>query len=212
MSTGTTNAADNNGQPHPPDTDGAELAPPERRALLQLARASIRHGLDQGTPLTVSATDQPAALRAERAAFVTLQQQGRLRGCIGHLQAVQPLALDVAENAYAAAFNDPRFPPLDAAEFDTLHIAISVLTPAAPIAFGSEAELLAQLRPGIDGVILAWDDTPGAPRGTFLPSVWEQLPDPRDFLRHLKQKAGLPPEHWSDRLCAWRYRTETFSE
>ena len=188
------------------------LTPPERRALLTLASASIRHGLETGRPLPVDLDAQPDTLRAERAAFVTLHRDTQLRGCIGHLEAVQPLARDVAENAFAAAFRDPRFPPLTAGEFDSLHIDISVLTPSEPIAFASEAELIALLRPGIDGVILEDSAAGQGRRGTFLPSVWEQLPQPREFLRHLKQKAGLSPDYWGDGLRAWRYRTESFGE
>jgi len=198
-----------------PDAHGGDkplLAPPERRALLALARASIRHGLETGRPLPVVLDTQPDSLRAERAAFVTLHRDAQLRGCIGHLEAVQPLARDVADNAFAAAFRDPRFPPLTANEFDSLHIDISVLTPSEPIAFASEAELIALLRPGIDGVILEDSAVGHGRRGTFLPSVWEQLPQPRDFLRHLKQKAGLSADYWSDGLRAWRYRTECFGE
>ena len=192
------------------ETDTHLLGESERQALLTLARASIRHGLDRGSALTVDLDTQPEPLRAERAAFVTLHRQGRLRGCIGHLEAIQPLARDVAENAYAAAFRDPRFPPLTEAELADLDIEISVLTPPEAITFESETDLMAQLRPGIDGVILAENDRSGARRGTFLPSVWEQLPRRHDFLRHLKLKAGLSPDHWSDDIRAWRYRTESF--
>jgi AmmeMemoRadiSam system protein A len=184
------------------------LAPEQRRALLRLARDSIAHGLATGRPLPVQVDAQPAPLRAERAAFVTLHEDGQLRGCIGHLDAVAPLAVDVADNAYAAAFRDPRFPPLGADELDRIHIEISVLTPAEPIDFADEQGLLDALEPGRDGVILA----EGPRRGTFLPTVWEQLPDRRDFLSHLKQKAGLSPSHWSDQVRAWRYRSEAFGE
>lgn len=180
----------------------------ERTALLALARASIAHGLRRGAALPVSLDDQPPALRAERAAFVTLHADGRLRGCIGHLEAVAPLAVCVADNAYAAAFRDPRFPALSPPELERLQIQISVLTPAEPIVFDCEQGLLDALIPGVDGVILA----AGARRGTFLPAVWHQLPDRHDFLRHLKQKAGLHPEYWCDELRAWRYRSECFSE
>lgn len=192
------------------ETDARLLDQSERDALLALARDSIRHGLTSDASLPVDLDAQPEALRAERAAFVTLHRKGRLRGCIGHLEAVQPLALDVAENAYAAAFRDPRFPPLTEAELGGLEIEISVLTPPQAIAFRSEADLLTQLQPGIDGLILAESDSPGARRGTFLPSVWEQLPRRQDFLRQLKLKAGLNPDHWSDDMRAWRYRTESF--
>jgi len=192
--------------------DAPLLAEQERHGLLLLARRSIRHGLDTGTALPVDLASQPEALRADGAAFVTLHLGGQLRGCIGHLEPMQPLALDVADNAFAAAFRDPRFPPLCDAEFDAVHIEISVLTPSQPIAFDSEDELIAALRPGIDGVILAETGAGGERRGTFLPSVWEQLPQPRDFLRHLKLKAGLSPDHWSKDVRAWRYGTEAFGE
>ena len=199
-------------QDAPAKNDAPLLAEPERQGLLLLARRSIRHGLDTGAALPVDLTTQPEALRADGAAFVTLHLGGALRGCIGHLEPIQPLASDVADNAFAAAFRDPRFPPVCDAEFDDLHIEISVLTPSQPITFDSEDELLAALRPGIDGVILAETGTGGERRGTFLPSVWEQLPQPRDFLRHLKLKAGLSPDHWSDQIRAWRYGTEAFGE
>ncbi|MCB2262296.1 MAG: AmmeMemoRadiSam system protein A [Candidatus Thiosymbion ectosymbiont of Robbea hypermnestra] len=189
-------------------SDPVAFDPAQRRQLLTLARQSIAHGLDQGGPLPVVPAEYPPALRAQRAAFVTLQLGGGLRGCIGHLEAIQPLVLDVAENAFAAAFRDPRFPPLTRPELARLTIEISVLTPSQPLACTSEEELLRLLEPGRDGLIL--ED--GAARGTFLPTVWESLPDPRDFLRHLKQKAGLPPDHWSERVRVERYRTESFSE
>lgn len=184
------------------------LNPAHRQALLALARRSIVQGLEVGRPLPVvpEAFDEP--LRARRAAFVTLTIRGQLRGCIGHLEAIQPLARDVADNAFAAAFRDPRFPPLTARELGPLHIEISVLTPATPLSFSSETELLALIEPGRDGLILE----AGTARGTFLPAVWESLPDRRDFLRHLKLKAGLPPGFWSDRLRVSRYRTEAFGE
>jgi AmmeMemoRadiSam system protein A len=184
------------------------LGPVERRALLDLARASIRHGLAQHRPLAVDPGDCPAALREPRAAFVTLNRGGRLRGCIGHLEACQPLARDVAENAYSAAFCDPRFPPLGADEVADLEVHISVLSPPEAVPVASEAELLARIRPGIDGLILADDGH----RGTFLPAVWESLPRPQDFLRHLRVKAGLPPDYWSETLRVSRYTAEAFGD
>lgn len=116
--------------------------------------------------------------------------------------------LDVAENAFASAFRDPRFPPLAHFELADLIIEISVLGPSQPLSFTSEEELLRIIEPGRDGLIL--ED--GTARGTFLPTVWESLPHPRDFLRHLKQKAGLGPDHWSEQIRVRRYRTESFSE
>lgn len=183
------------------------LAPTLRRRLIELAWDSIRHGLAQGRPLPVSPREFPPELQAERACFVTLERHGMLRGCIGHLEAMQPLAAEVAENAFNAAFRDPRFPQLEQRELEGLELHLSILTPSRPLAFASEEELVAQLRPGIDGLIL--ED--GFHRGTFLPSVWEQLPEPRQFLRHLKQKAGLAPGYWSPTLRVQRYETESFS-
>jgi AmmeMemoRadiSam system protein A len=184
------------------------LNPQERVTLLDLARRSIAHGLARNTPLPVDPADYPEALRTQLAAFVTLHLSGELRGCIGHLEAVQPLVRDVAENAYAAAFRDPRFSPVTAQELPELAVHISVLTRPEPMTFGSEAELLAQIRPGVDGLIL----TEGRARGTFLPAVWESLPRPQDFLNHLKRKAGLPADHWSDRVQVARYATESFGD
>lgn len=190
-----------NSQNHQP------LSPEGRRMLLGIARDSIQHGLDQGAPLAVVAHDYPAELQAIRACFVTLHLRGSLRGCIGHLEANLPLIEDVADNAYAAAFSDPRFPALARHELADLQIHISVLTPSQPISFTSEADLIGQLRPHRDGLIL----TDGLHRGTFLPSVWEQLPEPAMFLRHLKLKAGLTADHWSEHLQVYRYETESFA-
>nr|WP_297528385.1 AmmeMemoRadiSam system protein A [Thiohalobacter sp.] len=179
-----------------------------RAELLRLARASILHGLETGRPLAVDPADFDPELAAPGAAFVTLHRQGELRGCIGSLEAHRPLVVDVAENAFAAAFRDPRFPPLAVDEFDDLEIEISVLSPPEPMAFTDEADLLRQIRPGVDGLIL--EDM--GRRGTFLPSVWAQLPRREDFLAHLKLKAGLPPGHWSPTVRVWRYTTESFAE
>ena len=192
------------------NSSASDLAPrldPEARSrLLELAHASIRHGLDHGRPLSVRAKDFPEPLRAQRASFVTLERQGALRGCIGHLEAVEPLVQDVAKNAFAAAFRDPRFAPLSESELAELALHISVLTPSTELEFESEQDLIAKLRPGIDGLILQ----EGAARGTFLPSVWESLPEPQQFLAQLKRKAGLPIDHWSERIRVFRYETEAF--
>lgn len=178
----------------------------ERGQLLALAHASIDHGLAHGRPLQPDIETLPPHLCEQRAAFVTLHLAGRLRGCIGSLKARRPLAEDIAANAFAAAFRDPRFAPVTAAVAPRLELEISVLSPPVPMHFRSEADLLAQLRPGIDGLILA--DLGRS--GTFLPSVWTQLPDPSDFLVHLRQKAGLPGDHWSTTLTVERYTTEAF--
>lgn len=173
-----------------------------------LARQSIEHGLSHGRAIEVDPTRYPAELQVQRAAFVTLHTHGALRGCIGHLKAIQPLVRDVADNAFAAAFRDPRFPALRPSELPHLAIEISVLSTAQPLSFASEEELLTLVEPGVDGLILE----EGAARGTFLPTVWESLPEPREFLRHLKQKAGLSPDHWSDDIRIKRYRTESFAD
>ena len=184
-----------------------QLSPKHRKVLLDLASKSISNGLIEHKPLTVNPDEYPRPLQQERACFITLTLNDALRGCIGHLEAIQPLVADVAENAYAAAFRDPRFPPLAFEEMKCLTIHISVLTPAQPVTYASEANLIELMRPGIDGLILE----EGLNRGTFLPSVWESLPEPRDFLNHLKQKAGLPMDYWSDGIKISRYETESFS-
>lgn len=174
--------------------------------LLQIAHQSIQHGLTTGQPLSVKPEEFPRELQAQRASFVTLEINNQLRGCIGGLVATMPLVNDVAEHAFAAAFSDPRFPKLQWDEFPLLDIHISVLNPSEPMTFKSEEDLLAQLRPGIDGLIIS----EGHQRATFLPSVWESLPEPREFLAHLKQKAGLPRHYWSDTIQVERYTTDSF--
>jgi len=184
--------------------DTEDLSETERSLLKDLARESIRHGLENGRPPSCQAgEDTPPGLLQPGASFVTLKKDGRLRGCIGSLEAYRPLAEDVCENAFAAAFRDPRFPPLAPDEFPELDISISVLTPAEPMAFDSEQDLIARLQPGIDGLIL----TDAGRRGTFLPSVWDEIPQATEFLRALKRKAGLPADYWSDTIRVDRYRT-----
>ncbi len=178
----------------------------QRALLLDVAARSIARGLEQGIPLNLDPADYPEPLRAVRATFVTLELNHDLRGCIGVLEAFRPLVEDVALNAFAAAFEDPRFGRLRRDEYPGLTVKISILSPAEPMHFTSEADLLRQLRPGVDGLILR----DRGHRGTFLPSVWEQLPAPEDFLSHLKRKAGLPLNHWSDSLQVQRYSSESF--
>jgi uncharacterized protein len=183
------------------------LTPEARRHLLALAFESIERGLN-GERTAIGSGRLPEALTVQRASFVTLHIESRLRGCIGTLEAVRALAEDVAANAYSAAFEDRRFPPLSRGEFARLDVHISILSAPQAIACASEAELLAQLRPQVDGLIIE----EGFMRGTFLPSVWEQLPDPRDFLHHLKRKAGMPVDYWSARIRVRRYTVESFNE
>jgi uncharacterized protein len=177
-----------------------------RERLLEVAELSVWHGLTHDHPLPVHPPDEPPPLCEPRASFVTLSRHGRLRGCIGTIEPLRPLVDDVAHNAYAAAFRDPRFLPITEAELPELVLQISLLTRPQPLVFGSEPELLQQLRPGRDGLILH----DGGHRGTLLPAVWESVPDPREFLRQLKIKAGLPPEWWSDALTVERYNTVSF--
>lgn len=178
----------------------------EQAILLRVAHDAIAYGLSHNHEMHVDPKKYEGSLQEERASFVTLHLQGELRGCIGILTAYQPLVVDIAHNAHAAAFADPRFAPLTAAEFGEIETHISILNPAEEINFSSEEELISQLRPHVDGLILS----DGRARGTFLPSVWEQLPKPRDFLAHLKLKAGLPASYWSDTINIKRYTTTAF--
>lgn len=181
---------------------------PHAQHLLRTAREAIAHGLRNGTASEPSLSAQPPELREPGASFVTLELNDDLRGCIGTLEAHRPLIQDVASNAYSAAFRDPRFTPLSETEFLHVSLHISILHPAEPMYFESEAQLLQQIRPGIDGLILE----AGPRRGTFLPSVWEALPEPRAFLQQLKRKAGLTADYWSDQVRVWRYTTESIRE
>lgn len=142
------------------------------------------------------------------ACFVTLHRHGTLRGCIGSLVARRPLGEDVVDNAIAAAFRDPRFPPLSRDEFPEVDIEVSVLSAPEEIFPASEAALMAMLKPGVDGLILEY----GIHRATFLPQVWGQLPDAGRFLAHLKQKAGLPANFWHPDMRFSRYGVQSFSE
>ncbi len=142
------------------------------------------------------------------ATFVTLTLGGNLRGCIGTLEAHRPLLLDIRQNAIAAAFSDPRFPPLSMAEYAHIKIEVSLLSQAAPLAFSSEQDALLQLAPGIDGVIFEC----GHRRSTFLPQVWESLPEPSSFLAQLKLKAGFSGSFWSDEIKLSRYTVSKWKE
>jgi AmmeMemoRadiSam system protein A len=142
------------------------------------------------------------------ASFVTLTKGGDLRGCIGSLEAHRPLAEDVRANAVAAAFRDPRFMPLSREEFGDIRVEVSLLSPTEPLAAGSEAEALAALRPGVDGVVFEYAHH----RSTFLPQVWEQLPQPAEFLAHLKRKAGLPQDFWAADVRLSRYTVSKWKE
>jgi len=173
--------------------------------LLRLARAAIARHF--GQPVAPSADGLPE-LQQPGATFVTLTQHGQLRGCIGSLEAWRPLATDVEANALAAALRDPRFNPLRAEELPRTRVEVSLLTPPEAMHFRDEADALAQLRPGIDGVIFS----AGRRRSTFLPQVWEQLPEPGEFMAHLKQKAGLPAAYWGSDVELQRYTVRKWKE
>ncbi len=175
--------------------------------LYETAYASIQHGLLHSQPLSVDSHNYPPELQVFQASFVTLKRHHNLRGCMGTVTPLRPLIDDVALHAYTAAFADPRFPPLKTTELDHLDITLSILSFPESLHFQTEEELIQQLRPKVDGIILR----EGKNHSTFLPSVWESLPEPREFLRHLKQKAGLPPHYWSATLSIQRYTTEFIS-
>lgn len=174
------------------------------KILLAIARAAIARQLGK----TIAADESPTWLDKPGATFVTLTQNGELRGCIGSLEAHRPLREDVKANALAAAFRDPRFAPLTADEMARTQVEVSLLSPMQPITFSDEEDAIRQLRPGIDGVLLEY----GWERGTFLPQVWEQLPEPRDFFTHLKRKAGLPGAFWADGVKLYRYTVTKWKE
>lgn len=176
--------------------------------LLRWARTCLEHGVRHGVAPPIDMSAFPTELHAPRAVFITLEKNGRLRGCIGHLEATQPLINDIAENTVAAAKDDPRFSPVKAGELPHIVLSISILTPPEPMHIRSEQDLLNQLRPGVDGLILG----EGRRRATFLPSVWDELPEPRDFVMHLKLKAGWSPDYWSEKITAQRYQSIYLSE
>ncbi len=174
------------------------------RLLTALARSAIARRLGEDAP----ALPCPEWLEAKGAVFVTLTQGGELRGCIGTLEAHRSLGADLEENACLAAFHDPRFAPLTREELPRTRVEVSVLSAPEPMTFRDEQDALGQLRPGSDGVILEY----GHHRSTFLPQVWEQLPEPRQFMAHLKQKAGLSADFWAPGVRLSRYTVEKYKE
>ncbi|HAC35141.1 MAG TPA: AMMECR1 domain-containing protein [Gammaproteobacteria bacterium] len=186
----------------------AELTPEEKTLLLQLARQAISLGVETRKKMATRPAHCSPSLLEPCACFVTLHLHGVLRGCIGTLEAEEPLVDAVVTAAYNAALADPRFSPVTAEELPLMEIEISVLSPAEPLNVESESELLSVLQPGVDGLTVE----EGVHRATFLPTVWQQLPTPAEFFHHLKLKAGLADDYWSDRLSLSRYRSETFAE
>lgn len=179
--------------------------PSQQKVMLQIVKDSIARKLDltfETQAIESSKNSSFKWLETPAATFVTLSINGKLRGCIGSLQAHRSLFEDLKSNAVNSAFHDSRFPPLRASEFELLSVHISVLSSPTALKTMSENELLKGLRPNIDGLILE----EGAYKATFLPQVWEQLPNPRLFLEHLKQKAGLPKDYWSDQIRFYTYQ------
>lgn len=177
------------------------------KTLLVLARNAISGDLGMAPSSDPEISACPELVQPG-AVFVTLTRDGELRGCIGSLEAWRPLREDVVANARAAAFRDPRFPPLTREELAVIRVEVSLLTTAQPMSYSSEADAVGQLRPLIDGVILEH----GRQRGTFLPQVWESLPDRRQFMAQLKRKAGLPADFWSNDIRLSRYQVQKWQE
>ncbi|SES76223.1 uncharacterized protein, PH0010 family/AmmeMemoRadiSam system protein A [Nitrosomonas marina] len=178
------------------------------QVLLSLARTAIADALQIDTTDTGAFDTTAEWLVEPGATFITLTQQQRLRGCIGSLQACQPLFENVRSNAIAAAFYDNRFLPVTTCEFASIIVEVSLLSELHPLSFYSEKDALSQLRPGIDGVMLSF----GAHHSTFLPQVWEDLPQPREFLAQLKLKAGIDADFWDDTICLSRYTVQKWRE
>lgn len=187
-----------------PDDDTDQPDPNKGETLISLARSEIASRLGQDAPQPPKA----AWLLEPGATFVTLTQDGGLRGCVGTLEAHRPLGDDVRGNAVSAAFHDPRFSPLVPGELADVGVEVSLLSPTEALAVGSEAEALALLRPNVDGVVFEYRQF----RSTFLPQVWEQLPNPAEFLGYLKRKAGLPMNFWDDGVRLSRYTVTKWKE
>ena len=185
------------------------LTKEEQSQLLRLAREALESGVAGAYLPPINLTGLSKSLQEDGASFVTLTIDGNLRGCIGTLEPYQPLAEDVREHAVAAALNDYRFPPVNASEVARIQIEISRLTTPEPLLYQDTNDLLRKLRPGIDGVVLKdhWK------RATFLPQVWEKIPDPQEFLSHLCHKMGVPIDTWrKKKLDVLVYQVEEFHE
>lgn len=185
-------------------TDTTANATERGKTLLPIARAAISVALGR----TLEVAEDAVWLQEMGACFVTLTQGGQLRGCIGTLEAHRTLLADVKSNAVAAALQDTRFSALTVTELDQTDIEVSLLSAMQPMRFATEAQALAQLQPGIDGVLLEF----GRYRSTFLPQVWEQLPSATEFIAHLKYKAGLPPDFWAEGMRLQRYTVRKWKE
>ena len=193
---------------HSPSTEQSPelLTADEQTVLLDLADASIQAGLARGRPNPVEVDELPSRLREPHGAFVTLHVRDELNGCIGRLDTDEPLGRLVPVLAYESAFGDPRLPPLRTLDYPDLQVEISVLSPLEPMQVRDRDDLLAQLRPQVDGLLIRaypW-------HATFLPTVWSTAPDPRTFVQLLFRKAGLPEGGWPPDLQVYRYRAFSF--
>ena len=186
----------------------ADYAAVYKKDLLRIARTALEEAVLHGRVFEPSRDDYQDPLFDKGASFVTLEKNGELRGCIGSLLPRRATALDVAENAYNAALHDGRFAPVAAGELGEIGIAVSLLTGFEPVAYENEEDLLAKVNAGVDGLVIR----DGSRQGLFLPSVWKQLPDKRDFLNNLKLKAGMSPSYWSNAIKVYRFRTVEIKE
>jgi AmmeMemoRadiSam system protein A len=187
-------------------TGAPRLGPADEDRLLDIAEWAIHEGF-RGPPGTLEpADDWSHALRSPAGCFVTLEVRGELNGCIGSILPAHPLGLAVARHAHAAAFEDPRLPPLRRADYGALEIEISVLSPLEPIAAGSRQEVIDRIRPGVDGLVLGV----GERIAVFLPSVWDRLPGPDEFVDRLWYKAGIRPDPWPSPVEAARFTVRSF--
>lgn len=185
------------------------LSTADKIKLLELAREALQHAVRGQVVPELDLDSLPEPLRQIGASFVTLTSQGSLRGCIGTLEACQPLAEDVREHAVAAALDDYRFPPVVPNELPGIRIEISHLTPPQPLEYSSPEDLVRKLRPGIDGVVIRDKFR----RATFLPQVWDKLPEPENFLNQLCLKLGEQRNTWRcNPLLVEIYQVEEFSE
>ena len=187
-----------------PSTEGLDTG--AAAVLFDLADASIVAGLRGGPPVIPAPIDLPRALQESRGVFVTLTVEGELNGCIGSVQPVEPLGCATARHAWSAAFSDPRLPPLRPSQYDRMAVEVSVLSPLAPLPSGSREDLLAAVRPGVNGVLVV----AGEHQAVFLPAVWELLADPDLFLDQLLRKGGLAPGEWPPALRAWGFTASKY--
>ena len=191
------------------DMEHGLLGKEEKKILLQIARNAVESAAKGERLETIDLEHLPEKCRRNGASFVTLTRFTELRGCIGAIEAYQPLAIDVQVHAAGAAVNDYRFQKVSPSEVDTIEIEISCLSPKQPIMYQDSEDLIAQLVPGIDGIVMV----SGTQRATFLPQVWEKLPDPKEFLSHLSMKMGYRPDAWAImNFEIYRYRVEKFGE